>query len=283
MKRIMVIAFFLRFFSSLAYSENQVHIFSDDKYRYIESNGIPDHVTGIFPNQGNPNRITEQHHHFRVSLKPAEADHLTPGRGWFFGIALNGVPFEPGTAEAWNDDLSSGWNYEALTGFLNLGMDQNNAHVQPNGTYHYHGIPTALVFHQPPSEYFKLLGYAADGFPIYALYGYSDPKDPNSALIKMTSSYRLKKGIRPSGPGGTYDGRFTQDFEYVENSGTLDECNGRFGGTPEYPEGIYHYFLTENFPFIPRYFRGGPDASFRHQDGPRRRPPGGSSVEPPAP
>ena len=63
----------------------------------------------------------------------------------------------------------------------------------------------------------QLVGYAADGFPIYARYGYADPEDTESETVKMQSGYRLKKGTRPSGPRGKYDGTFVQDFEFVPN------------------------------------------------------------------
>ena len=122
--------------------------------------------------------------------------------------------------------------------------------------------------------YRELVGFAADGFPIYTSYGHTNPKDATSPLKKLRSSYRLKKGNRPGGPSGTYDGRFTEDFEYVQGSGDLDECNGRFGVTPEYPCGIYHYYITEEFPYISRLFRGTPDPSFEKRGGPGpRRPP----------
>ncbi len=51
-----------------------------------------------------------------------------------------------------------------------------------------------------------LVGYAADGFPVYSLYGYTNPDDAKSGIKKMTSSYRLKEGTRPSGPKGKYGG-----------------------------------------------------------------------------
>ena len=41
--------------------------------------------------------------------------------------------------------------------------------------------------------------------------------------------------------------------------GDLDETNGRFGATPEFPNGTYHYVLTDAFPFIPRAWRGTPE------------------------
>ena len=52
-------------------------------------------------------------------------------------------------------------------------------------------------------------------------------------------------------------GTFTQDYEYVAGSGSdLDECNGRNGVTPEFPEGIYHYYATNSFPFLQRCVKG---------------------------
>ena len=51
-------------------------------------------------------------------------------------------------------------------------------------------------------------------------------------------------------------GAFTQDYEYVEGSGDLDQCNGRYGVTPEFPEGIYYYVVTDDFPFFTRCLKG---------------------------
>ena len=122
-----------------------------------------------------------------------------------------------------------------------------------------------------------LLGWAADGFPIYGPHGLNNPKDPKSGIRRMKSSYQLKKGARPGGsqgPGGAYDGSFTADWIYVKGAGNLDECNGRFGVTPEFPTGIYHYHVTGEFPFVPRQFRGTPDTSFMRRGGPGGGPGG---------
>ncbi len=239
---------------------NQISIEERGGYRYISSNGIPDHAPGNFPNAGNPNSISAQNHRFRVTLTPQLTETSTPTRP-AFGVALNGVPFEPGTAEYWNRERTSGWNYDALSGRINLGLDQHNAHVQPSGSYHYHGLPTGLL----QGTSMTLVGYAADGFPVYGQYGYRDINNSTSGLTSLQSSYRLKAGQRPNGPGGTYDGTFVQDFEYVAGLGDLDECNGRFGVTPEHPNGIYHYHITEMFPFIPRCVKGTPDQSFQRR------------------
>ena len=39
-------------------------------------------------------------------------------------------------------------------------------------------------------------------------------------------------------------GTFVEDYEYIFNLGELDQYNGRFCKTPEYPEGRYCYFVT---------------------------------------
>lgn len=264
---------------SQASLSNQVSIEVRDGYRYISANGIPNHETGSFPNAGNPNTISAQDHAYRVTLTPQLTDSITTVRP-AFGIALNGVPFEPGTGEFWNQDRQAGWRFEALTGFIDLGTDEHNAHVQPTGSYHYHGVPMGLVQASATEAGITHLGYGADGFPVYGPHGYADANDASSGLVDVQSSYRLKAGLRPDGPGGLYDGAFSNDFEYVEGLGDLDECNGRFGVTPEHPEGIYHYYLTEMFPFIPRCVKGTPDESFAmrgggHGGGPNGDRPGG--------
>ena len=246
--------------------------------RIITGNGLPQHQVGQFPNRGNPHEITTQNKRYEVPLHPEIAAKPTALSRQPWGVAVNGVPFDPGTAEYYKRDRNSIWNYEALSGQVRLGLDTNHAHVQPSGAYHYHGLPTAL-FEQLSGgqEQMTLVGWAADGFPIYCLFGYTDAKDPQSGVTKLTSSYRLKQGTRPGGtrgPGGRYDGAFVQDYEYREGEGDLDECNGRFCVTPEFPRGTYAYFLTDDWPVIPRGFRGTPVLLKEPPRGPRgRRPP----------
>ena len=267
---------------------NRVTTQQNNVARSINSNGIPDHDVGRFPNRGNPHAIRRQSYQFQLPAKPQVAQQITPLHldsrfgppNMPFGVAVNGLVFDPGTAEFWNGDRSAGWNYEALGGAVPLGIDENHAHVQPNGAYHYHGLPTKLLKNLDfgPGKHSPLIGWAADGFPIYAVYAYSDPNNPNSKLVALRSSYRLKKGKRPGGtraPTGKYDGTFVQDYEFVAQAGDLDECNGRYGVTPEFPDGTYAYFLTENWPVIPRSFRGTP-VNLRDRTGPGgpHHPPG---------
>lgn len=252
--------------STAASGANQVTITVEGDTRVIRSNGMPDHRPGQFPNRGNPHSLFPQANEFRMTTKPQDSGQLTPARGAWFGVAVNGVPFEPGTAEFWNGDPR--WTYEALGGYINLGIDQHNAHVQPSGAYHYHALPTGLIKNLGGDDKtMRLIGWAADGYPIYSANAHERADDSSSPLKNMKSSYQLKEGQRDGGPGGKPDGRFTSDFEYVPGTGDLDEYNGRTGVTPEYPQGTYYYCITEEFPWISRYWKGTPDSSFFKKGG----------------
>jgi YHYH protein len=261
-------------------SEVSIEIVGDQ--RVIKANGIPNHMTGVFPNPGNPNRIAAKASTYSIPAKPEIAENATPMHG-MFGVAINGVPFDPGAGEFYAGE--PGWQYEPLSGAIDLGIDVSHAHVQPGGKYHYHGLPTGLLdaVMLESGKHSPLIGWAADGFPMYAVYGYSDPKDAKSEVQKLSSSYQLKKGDRPGGnaPGGKYDGTFVRDYEYVAGSGDLDECCGRFTVTPEFPEGTYAYFMTEEWPVVPRMYRGTPSVDFSHgpgSGGPGGGGPGGGRV-----
>jgi hypothetical protein len=133
--------------------------------------------------------------------------------------------------------------------------------------YHYHGLPLGLLAQMAPDEPTQamlLIGYAADGFPIYGPECPESGDDPESPMRRLRSSYRLSDRRRENGPLGKPDGRFVEDHVFDPQHGDLDECNGRFGVTPEFPNGTYHYVLTDSFPFIPRLYRGVPDSSFKH-------------------
>lgn len=232
----------------------------------VQTNEIPTHEVGDFPRQGNPNAISAQNRTYSIPLNPQLATDTSTVQGMRFGLTLGGVSFDPFAAEFYNNDRTSGWSYSAID--INLGMDQSNAHVQPTGSYHYHGFPTLFVeqVSDDDGDGYKLIGFAADGFPLYAAVN----------LAEASSSYQIKSGTRPSGPGGTYDGTFDQDYEYVEGSGTLDACNGMYGSTSEFPEGTYLYFVTYDYPYVPRCFVGTPDSSFRNGGGGGQGGPGGA-------
>jgi YHYH protein/Fibronectin type III domain len=241
--------------------------------RVLTANGVPNHPVGTFPGPGNPNTLAAVATSATYTLLPAT--QAAPTTVVTSGYGLNGIKMEPATAGTCSGatgttcNLAGGggtWTIEALgqTAF-NFGVDTSNAHVQPNGSYHYHGMPEGLINKLGgDASTMTLVGWAPDGFPIYARNGYASASDSSSGLRALTSSWRLKTSADASRPStASYPmGTFTQDYEYVAGLGDLDECNGRTGVTPEFPSGTYYYAITTTFPFIGRCVRGTP-ASIR--------------------
>lgn len=213
----------------------------DGDQRCITSDGVPDHETGPWRAGAT---VEEQNHRFCMDATPELAGTISR-RARISGITVTGIPMRPGTAEyydpssarGYSRDPSSGWNVEGVGGLI---MDAQNAHVDGDGMYHYHGIPSAVTRALDGT----LFGYAADGFEIHY------------AGAQAQSSWQLKSGERESGPGGTHDGTYEQDYEFVAGSGTLDECNGTMIG------GKYVYFATDTYPFFPRCFKGTVSSDF---------------------
>jgi hypothetical protein len=155
------------------------------------------------------------------------------------------------------------------------------------GSYHHHQNPMAFnldlvevsdvcdlyladgLYNLDSTVHSPLIGFAFDGYPIYGGYGYADPNDANSAIKRMESSYQERDiTVRThyadgtdvtDGPDVNNDypiGWYREDYEFKSGSGDLDEHNGRFCKTPEYPNGTYAYFATVDknwnsaFPYV---------------------------------
>lgn len=227
----------------------------------FNTNAIPNHD---FNDGGNafPNNVSAQNDQFEITVSPAKASTVTPiSLTVDNAILLNGVKvdllaagcFGIGNGKVGCNDMSQPWRYDPMHAPNGFNVDSHNAHAQPDGTYHYHGSPVAMFADSNDSDS-PVIGFAADGFPIFGSYF-----DDEGNIRKATSSYRLKAGDRPSGsgePGGTYDGAFRDDYEYIEGLGDLDECNGMT------LNGVYGYYITDTYPYVLACFTGTPDASF---------------------
>lgn len=88
-----------------------------------------------------------------------------------------------------------------------------------------------------------LLGWSYDGHPIYGPYGYNSLND--KSVRQIHSGYSDPIDNSPNRPNKEQfpAGYFIEDYQF-SNSGDLDEHNGRFCITPEFPKGIYAYFMT---------------------------------------
>jgi hypothetical protein len=102
------------------------------------------------------------------------------------------------------------------------------------------------------SQVSNIIGWAYDGNPIYGSYGYSDSENSNSVPKRLESGYTLNPSNVIDRPNSFSSGFFIEDHQYT-NSGDLDENNGRFGKTPEFPNGVYAYFATIDTFSIPKF------------------------------
>ena len=290
MKKLLFLFFLL--LSFYGHSQcNEVEVFSNDstnavcfidngKVRTIHTNDLPNHSYGSWPSN---NPVDPQDLTFHMCAFPQKANQLTSiyDAGNFmggcsqyveFGIGANGIRMAPYGARWFvnpeTQEENRDWNVEALEMFS---MDFNNSHSNGGGEYHYHGIPFSYFIDSlniDGTEHSPVVGYAADGYPIYYKFSYTDSNDPNSGVSAFSSGHSLKTGNRTgdgiTAPDGPYDGFYIEDYEFENPDWPLDECNGRFGVTPEFPNGTYYYLLTDNWPYIPRCFYGNViDNSFR--------------------
>ena len=235
----------------------------------LVSNNIPNHdfndATAHFATATSEQALT-----FSIPRHPSKAATATAlSQRTYDAVFLNGVPldllsagcYSPNSPMADADgnvaigcNVTSAWLLDPLGASGRFGADAHNAHTQPNGSYHYHGNPMAMFDDDPGENGSPVIGFAADGFPIYGTY-FND----GSTVRKATSSYVLIAGTRPStatDPGGTYDGTYIDDYEYQAGSGDLDACNGMT------VNGQYAYYVTDAYPWVLNCHSGTPDPSF---------------------
>lgn len=264
-------------------------VITDDATKcYITANAIPNHN---FNDQSASfaTNVSEQNHQFSIPKQPtiavlAQALNI----GTTEAILLNGVTLDLLAAACYGigneplgrekigcggDQQDNPWRYDPMSPINSFGTDANNAHTQPNGKYHYHGNPLAMFTQSCSDEPSAVIGFAADGYPIYG----SCFKDPlTNQVRKATSSYVLKNngGTRQDESGyqtpvagvgeiasSNYDGQFRGDYEYVLGQGDLDECNGMT------IDGQYGYYVIDAFPWVINCFKGDVDSSFGINNG----------------
>jgi len=162
--------------------------------------------------------------------------------------------------------------------------DLAGGHTIPSNTYHYHdfsfagswisgagSIPASVGESEVRSipylkggltfdnGHSKILGFALDGYPVYGPYGFVSSLDSTSGVKVMKSGYALKdKSLRNTQKLNVQlypMGMFVEDYKFVGN-GDLDNHNGRYCITPDFPEGTYAYFVSTDinqnpvFPYV---------------------------------
>ena len=214
----------------------------------------------------------------------------------------------PATGLPGDDVAGTGW-WER-DAYVNEGQTFDNAFAhQATEAYHYHANPPALRYQlgdsidydavtntyteAPNGQHSPIIGWVEDGLPVYGPYGYADPLDPDSDVVRMRSGYQPRAALvdgaaRDSlpawevrwegatlpagqeGPSVSADyprGRYMQDYEYLGDvvdpttglnyvlgaDFDLDEYNTRLCVTPEFPNGVRAYFVSIEADGTPLY------------------------------
>lgn len=232
---------------------------------YVVCTCIPGYDIG--PWTGNPNTPANQDFTFKITRSPVEntGTALATGLG-HIGVWRNGVSiFNAKDGMSYNNQGI--WNRDALV-WEGSSFDACLGHPAPNGEYHHHVNPACLYDYMDDQQHADLIGYAFDGFPIYGAFAYAN-SDGSGGIVRMRTSYQLRtmtdRTTLPNGTvlnasqygpaiGGQYPlGSFLEDYEYVAGSGDLDEHNGRWCVTPDFPNGTYAYFVTVDPQLEPAY------------------------------
>ncbi|HTR42964.1 MAG TPA: YHYH protein [Pseudomonadales bacterium] len=313
-------------------------VYSSSNWIYVRSTGLASYTMGPWfldaqKKQLFPNLPVNQQVFYAFPRTNYVPVAKTANGGGQIGIFVDGVAmFNSWDAYTWDpvmqydtNNYSGYWNRDA---YVNEGVsfDPGYAHQQNTGVYHYHADPLGLryllgdhvdfnastkVFSEDistPTKHSPILGWAADGYPIYGPYGYSNATNASSGIRRMVSGYVIRNGqygtsnltangrtTIPAWAARLYNvssnqtapnvstsyplGRYMEDNDYLgdhinSSTGTnyqqgvdfdLDQYNGRWCVTPEFPGGIYAYFVaidsggTPAFPYdIGRGFYGNP-------------------------
>ena len=190
--------------------EGYVDVEIFDTYCNLSSDNIPNHDFNDSSANFRTN-VAEIDRVFSVKRDPQMAAEISQinGQAWD-AVMLNGVVadvrsagcYKPSESRAdadGNTEAGCGqndeWTLIPLEYSTKFGADIHNAHVQPDGTYHYHGNPNAMFDDSPSGDGSPVIGFAADGFPIYGSYILDGQ---TGTYRKVLSGYTLKEGTRGS-------------------------------------------------------------------------------------
>ena len=247
----------------------EVSITLNETHLIIATNGLPNHdfESTLACSQGGDCAVAQSYTwsiprspvndtsggHNSADCPETNGDYeCAPDRG-AVALSINGVPiYGPEDGPGGDAVAAEHGAYNEDRQPIELGIC--HGHAAQGGTYHYHADGNCMHWHPEAGEsiendydestiqavaqntydgnHSKVIGVAYDGYPIYGFWGYDD----NMNVVEMKSSYELKDG--ETGYNGI------DDYKFTEGLGHLDVCNGHFGPTPDFPQGIYHYHTT---------------------------------------
>jgi choline dehydrogenase-like flavoprotein len=248
----------------------------------VKSNGVPNYkpsvggqeIKGSWKDElssskdNNPNIIGNMDWVFNIPLidvtkNPVKSmwedlDNVTETHLDAIGVVANGIPlFNPwhSTHASYTSVTRDATTFATFSSCCGHPAGPRQGESGP-GPYHYHKYPTCVAGNMgisPNKSLIKehdmadvlddrlnktgkyghspLLGYMRDGYPVYGPLGTTSKNLNDDTKIKiLKSSYNLQT--------------ITNTYSYEPGEGDLDKCNAIYSGTPEYPNGCYHYVLS---------------------------------------
>lgn len=261
---------------------NGLNVTYDNSNIYIAGRNITNHTVDVETNAVGFGPIEEQDVSYNIpniNLSVA-ASSPTTMPDYAVAVMVNGIAlYTPKSTKTWND--AGEWHYNNGT------IDSYNelstySHSTVGGLFHYHAVTPEVVgltdgvieedgaLKWDSNAHSPIIGWAFDGLPIYGPYGYREYNNSNQPvntddIVNIKSPFRLRQGIRNSGPGGAYTGMFVEDYEVdstkISQPGYTNQFNLRYGTTPDSPSTpIWFYVATMNDngePMFPYAVGGG--------------------------
>lgn len=182
---------------------NSVPNHERDAYYAVPENGVIVPDSSTATITEDPTRAQEMT--FSIPTAPTYSNATTDAPLGSIGIMISGaVLFNPFEGDGATVAMANNFTI-TQDGVTASFVDHCSGHPTPQGTYHYHANSSCVTSQvDAAGEPSHIIGVALDGFPIYGAY------DVTGAEV---------------------------------TSDKLDECNGIFSPTPEFPGGVYHYVL----------------------------------------
>ena len=176
-----------------------------DAYYAVPTAGVvvPDASTSIV--MKDPTKA--QNYNFTIPTSPKYSSKTSSTSLGSIGVMISGaVLYNPFEGDGKSVAMANNFTITNADGISASFVDKCAGHPTPQqGAYHYHGLPTCVTAQvDKVSKPSHIIGFALDGFPIYG--------DRDIKGKQLTAK-------------------------------NLDQCNGIYSATPEFPKGIYHYVL----------------------------------------
>lgn len=182
-------------------------LYDDDYFVYVKTDGIPSYDVNLGPYDYD---ISAQNYIKRIRKIPYSPVQKEQSPTGIIGILSNGTQIVNSKTNLSYENIGY-WNYNAG----NYQTDAYNGDVDVSGSYYHVSNPYALRrqlgdnissvddYSENPTTHSPIIGWCYDGTPIYGPYGYDNPENALSSVVKIDSSYEKRaittRNVLPDG------------------------------------------------------------------------------------